>query len=66
MSTLVWLFFVIRRPFFLIVCFERNSNESYHLLKDNMRRLRALITDAAGELNVLGHYGNTLGVDVPI
>ena len=27
------------------------------------RRLRALATDAAGELDVLGHDGHTLGVD---
>ena len=28
-----------------------------------LRRLRALTTDAAGKLDVLGHDGNTLGVD---
>ena len=28
-----------------------------------MRRLGALATDAAGELDVLGHDGDTLGVD---
>ena len=28
-----------------------------------MRHLRALATDAAGKLDVLGHDGHTLGVD---
>jgi len=32
-------------------------------LSDKRRRLRALATDAAGKLDVLGHDGDTLGVD---
>jgi histone H3 len=32
-------------------------------LNDKRRRLRALATDAAGKLDVLGHDGDTLGVD---
>ena len=33
------------------------------LLRKQQERLSALTTDAAGELDILGHDGNTLGVD---
>ena len=32
-------------------------------MSDKRRRLRALATDAAGKLDVLGHDGDTLGMD---
>ena len=33
------------------------------MLRKQQERLSALTTDAAGELDILGHDGNTLGVD---
>jgi hypothetical protein len=55
------VFVLIFGPRTFFACW--NHKRSHRLLKDNMRHLRALTTDAAGKLDVLGHDGHTLGVD---
>ena len=43
--------------------FIDSLERSISRLVSRPERLRALATDAAGKLNVLGHDGDTLGVD---
>jgi hypothetical protein len=59
----MFLWFLLLEGFFVFFC-KNFKSSSFHLMKDEkIRCLRALTTDAAGKLDVLGHDGHTLGVD---